>query len=205
MSNESLPDSFVRRPDGSYVDVTTLEPRKQLAHELVVSLLSQAVAESERLAGLKRVTLGEMLAYRDMMLGDYGVKVGGPGGSLSLRSVCGTMMVKLEVARLTSFGPEIGAAKAKIDQFLEAKLEGSAVEIKEIIEKVFRVNRKGRLDTYGILGLREHKFDHPLWKEAMQAIEDAIIRDSATTYVRFYRIDPARKSETLVPLDLAKV
>lgn len=201
----SLPKNFVQRPDGSYVDVTTLEPRKQLAHELVTKLFPQAEAESENLMNLKRHALSEMLAYREMMLADYGARIGGPGGSFHLRSVCGTMMVKLDVARQTSFGPEIGAAKALIDQFLETKLEGSAIEIKEIIEKVFKVNRKGRLDTYGILGLREHKFDDPLWKQAMQAIEEAIIRDASTTYIRFYRVDPARKSETLVPLDLAKV
>jgi hypothetical protein len=201
----SLPENFVQRPDGSYVDVTTLEPRKQLAHELVTKLFPQAEAESENLMNLKRYALSEMLAYREMMLADYGARIGGPGGSFHLRSVCGTMMVKLDVARQTSFGPEIGAAKALIDQFLETKLEGSAIEIKEIIEKVFKVNRKGRLDTYGILGLREHKFDDPLWKQAMQAIEEAIIRDASTTYIRFYRVDPTRKSETLVPLDLAKV
>lgn len=205
MSTFELPASFVRRPDGSFVDIATLEPRKQLAHELVTKLFPMAVAESEHLMELKRLALNEMLAYREMMFTDYGAKVGGEGGTMSLRSVCGTMMVKLEVARQTSFSEEIGAVKALIDQFLETKLEGSAEEIKEIIAKVFKVNRKGRLDTYGILGLREHKFEDPLWKQAMRGIEDAIIKDAATTYVRFYRVDPDRKTENMVPLDLAKV
>ncbi|RWR26822.1 DUF3164 family protein [Sinirhodobacter populi] len=201
----ALPDNFVCRPDGSYVDINKLEPRKQLAHGLVAQLFPQAEEQSARLADLKRLALREMLAYRQMMLDDYEVQIGGPGGGFQLRSVCGTMMIKLEVAKQTTFGPEIEAAKALIDQFLETKLEGSSVEIKAIIEKVFKVNRKGRLDTYGILGLQEHKFDDPLWQRAMKAIEDAIIRDNATTYIRFYRVDPERKAETLVPLDLAKV
>lgn len=201
----TLPENFVQRPDGSYVDLKTLEPRAQLSHGLVTSLFPRALDQSAQLHELKRFALNEMIAYRDMMMNDYGVTVATPGGSLKLRSVCGTMMIHMEVARHTGFGPEISAAKALIDQFLATKLEGSAVEIKEIIGKVFKLNRKGRLDTDGILGLREHKFNDPLWKQAMQAIEDAIIRDSATTYVRFYRIDPKTKAETMVPLDLAKV
>ena len=200
-----IPEDLIRRPDGSFVSLKSLEPREQLAHELVSELFPQAVQQSEALAALKKLALQEMYAFRDNMFMDYQVKVTGREGGFSCKSVCGTMMVKLDVNQHTAFGPELGAAKALIDQFIEEKLEGSSDEIKAIIDKVFKIGASGRVDTYGILGLREHKFTDPLWLRAIEAIEDAIIRDGKTIYIRFYRVDPETKAETMVPLDLAKV
>lgn len=202
----TLPENFVRRPDGSYIDLTTLEPRKQLRHELVTKLFPLAEAEEERLIDLKRLALAEMHAYRDMMMEEYGVKVDGRAGGFAIRSECGTMLIKLDITKHITFTEELQSAKALIDQFLEQELKkGGSPYVAEIVEKVFRINSKGRLDTYGILGLRAHKFDDPLWKQAMKAIDDAICRDSSTSYIRFYRVDPDRKVETIVALDLAKV
>lgn len=206
MNMESKPpENLIRRPDGSYVDLAELEPRKQLAHDLVGVLFAVAEEESSRLIALKSRALREIRAYRDMMMDDYGIQVGGAEGGITLRSVCGTMMVKLDINKQTSFGPELNAAKALLDEWMESRLEGSTEEIRAILEDVFKPNKKGRLDTARILGLRKHKFTQPLWLQAMDAIEDAIIRDNATTYIRFYRVDTDRKAETLLPLDLAKV
>ena len=209
MNMEStVPENLIRRPDGSYVDLAELEPRKQLAHELVNEFFPKAEDESTRLHQLKKTALGEMQAYRKMMLEDHGVTVGGKEGNLTLRTVCGTRMMKLTVSKTVSFGPELEAAKALIDEFLEAEIaKGGSEHIHAIVTKVFKVNGKGRVDTSGILGLREHRFDEPLWDRAMDAIKDAICRDTATTYLNFYQVDPTTnpKVETLVPLDLAKV
>lgn len=202
----TLPDNFVRRPDGSFIDLTTLEPRKQLRHELVTKLFPMAEAEEARLISLKRLALTEMHAYRDMMMEEYGIKVTGSLGGFSLRSECGTMLVKLDITSHITFTEELQSAKALIDRFLEEELKkGGSPYVAAIVEKVFRINSKGRLDTYGILGLQSHKFDDSLWKQAMKAIDDAICRDSSTSYIRFYRVDPDRKVETIVALDMAKV
>lgn len=200
-----VPENLIRRADGSYVDIKDVEPRKALAHEMVVKHFPEAERRSTDLAAFKRLMLSEMNAYADMMMADYGVKVRGKENGFSLQSLCGTMRITLDVSRHVTLGPELNAAKALIDEFLETKLEGSADEIRQIVTKVFKINKKGRVDTYGILGLREFKFEDELWSRAMGAIEDAICRDSSTTYLRFYQIDPSRKSSEIVPMDWSKV
>lgn len=207
----SIPENLndlIRRPDGSYVSLSDIEPPKAVAHELVTTLFPQAMQARDELVRLKRLALSEMRAYREMMLADHGVTVGGKEGNMTLRSLCGRFMMRMAVQKQVTFGPELEAAKALIDEFLEQELaKGGSDAIHQIIEKVFKVNSKGRLDTSGILGLREHRFDDPLWNRAMDAIEDAICRDEAATYIYFYEVDPntAPKRETLVPLDIAKV
>ncbi|MGR3760919.1 DUF3164 family protein [Roseobacteraceae bacterium NS-SX3] len=197
--------TLIRRHDGTYVCYEHAEPRQQLAHDLVSTYFPEAEAENERLVSLKKRALREMIAYRDMMLEDYGIKVGGSEGGFSLKSLCGTRKVEMSVAKHVSFGPELVAAKELLDEFLNQELEGSSDVIREIVTSAFKLNAKGRLDTSGILGLKKHRFDNPTWTRAMDAIEDAVCRDSSTTYLRFYEVCPERKTETLVPLDLAKV
>ena len=207
-SAAQLPEGLIKRPDGSFVMLSDLEPRHQLAHELVNTFFERAVQQSEHLTELKKTVLAELRGYRSMMLSDHGVSVGGKEGNMALRSLCGTMMIKMTVSKTVTFGPELEAAKALIDEYLKQEMDkGGSVAIHQIITKVFKVNSKGRLDTSGILGLREHRFDDPLWTRAMDALEYAICRDRAATYVNFYRVDVSSNArvETLVPLDLAKV
>ena len=204
MSTE-IPDDLIRQPDGSYVSLAELEPRRRLAHEAATKLFPQAVDLQRQLAKLKKLCFTELNAFRDMMLDDYSVKVGGPQGGISVKSVCGTMKVALEVSKHTTFGPELEAAKLLIDEYIDEKLVGSSEEIRAIVGKAFQLNSKGRLDTQGILDLRVHKFEDPTWMRAMVAIEDAICRDSSTTYVRFYEVDVEEKSEDMISLNMAKV
>lgn len=201
---------FIERPDGSQIHYDKLDPHKKIEHNVVTKLCTIAEEKSADLAEFKRHAVAEMIGARVMIFKDHGVKKGGKEGNLTLRSECGRMMVKMSVSKHVSFGPELEAAKALIDEFLEAELaKGGSDFIREIVEKVFKVNAKGRIDTGGILGLREHRFDDPTWGRAMLAIDEAICRDSSTTYVNFYRVDPNAKdkggAETRIPLDLAKV
>lgn len=201
-------EDLIRRPDGSYIDIREVEPRQALAHELVTSLFPQAESVHDRLVELKKLALDEMYGYREMMLDDYGVSVGGKEGNLTLRSLCGRQMVRLSVCKQVNFGPELEAAKALIDEFMEQEMaKGGSEALHDIVRKVFKVNKEKRVDSSGILGLREHPIKDPIWLRAMDAIEDAICRDISAIYVNFYRVDIEQKpkSEKLLPLDLAKV
>lgn len=43
------------------------------------------------------------------------------------------------------------------------------------------------------------------WLEAMRAIDDAVKRDFAATYINFYSVNPKTRVETRIPLDIAKL
>lgn len=205
MSTQSTRDDMIERPDGSVISYSKLDPVKQLEHDLVMDLCSSADVQHANLTGFKSICMAELPAHREFIFEKYNAKIGGKEGNMTRRSVCGTRMIKYVVGKQTSFGSELESAKALIDEFLDQELVGSKETIQAIVGKVFKVNTKGRVDTQGILGLRDHKFDDPLWDRAMEAIEDAIVRDKANTYIHFYHIDTETGDETRVPLDFAKV
>lgn len=205
MSETETSPNLIKRPDGSYIDYKDVEPRQQLGHDLVSRFFPEAEALSDNLKALKKSVLSEMHAYRWVMMEDYGLQVGRPEGGFSLKTIDGLRKIEMSVSKHISFGPEIEAAKELLMQFLADELEGSSNVIQEIFNKAFKLSSTGRLDTGGILGLKTHRFDHPLWNRAMDAIDDALVADSSTVYVRFYNVDPENKQESLLPLDIAKV
>ncbi|KQI69399.1 hypothetical protein AN189_02970 [Loktanella sp. 3ANDIMAR09] len=203
---QAVSERLIERPDGSTIHYDKLKPEKQIEHDAATGLCHAALTMSAELMRFKHQSLAEMVAARVMMFEDHGVKKGGAQGNLSLRSVCGRYLVKMTVAKHITFGPQLEAAKALIDEFMTDELgKGGSEIIHEIVTKVFRLNGKGRIDRDGILGLREHRFEDDRWTRAMDAIDEAICRDSSTTYVNFYTVDPASGAETRIPLDLAGV
>ena len=210
MNMQPDPTSFIERPDGSQIAYDRLEPAKQIEHDLVTKLCAEAETRSEDLGEFKRRALSEMIAARVMMMEDHGVKKGGKDGNLTLRSVCGRFMAKMTVSKHITFGPELEAAKALIFEFLEDELaKGGSEAIHDIVTKVFKLNGKGRIDTGRILGLLFRHLADGRWERAMEAIEEAICRDTATTYVNFYRVDPNANpkaaGEDRISLNLAEV
>lgn len=199
------PDTMIERPDGSSIAFGKLKPRDQLAHELIVELMPDVADLSSKLAAFKKRAIDEILAHREMMMTDHGVKVGGKGGNISIKSADGRLLVRYKVDHPIEFGPELEAAKALIDECLEDWGQSAGPELRAIITKVFKVNSKGRLDTSGILGLRSHAFEDERWGRAMDAIDEAIRRDRTASYISFFRVDPETGAETRIPLDIAKL
>ncbi|WP_107495302.1 DUF3164 family protein [Thalassobius sp. I31.1] len=201
---------LIERPDGSLIAYDMLEPVKQLEHDLVTRLCTEAQARSEELKTYKLNAISEMVAARVMMLSDWGVKKGGKDGNLTLRSECRRWMVRLTVGKHISFGPEMEAAKELIFEVVEDEKRKSGSDfLSQIVDRVFSPNKKGRIDTQGILGLRDVECDDPRWIRAMEAIEQSILRDSATTYINFYKVNLHAKTraagETRISLNLAEV
>ncbi|MCH2165933.1 MAG: DUF3164 family protein [Marinovum sp.] len=210
MTMQPKPEQMITRPDGSMIAYKNLDPAKQIEHDLVTVLCDEAQSHHAILAAFKKQAIEEMVAKRQMMMDDHGVSKGGKDGNMTLRSACGRFMVKLTVSKHVTFGPELEAAKALIFEVVEDELEkGGSPFIKDLVTSVFKLNGKGRIDTKGILGLREHKCDDPRWSRAMDAIDEAIRRDAATTYVNFFTCDPSAnpksEGERRISLNLAEV
>lgn len=199
-------DDLIKRPDGSYVRLSEQSTRTQLSHELTLKLFPMGEEAHDGLVELKKLALLELRAHRDMMFTDHGLKIMGKEGGFSVRTVCGTKFIRLEVSKTLGLGPEIEVAQRIIEQFFELELEGSSDVIQEFVSGHFKLNAKGRLNTAGILSLkRKYSYKHPLWLQAMDAIDEAVINDDHAIYVRFYNVDTKLKVEDRVKLNFSEV
>ena len=197
-----IPPGYRRNAAGDLVAVANIKPAHKLEDELVTSLSARAVELSELLAAFRADALSEIYAYRDLIAAEYGAKKSA-GGNMTLTAFDGSLQIQLAVAKSITFGPELQAAKALIDQCVTRWSEGANDNLRTLVFDAFQTDRQGKISTDKVLGLRRLAIEDEDWKKAMEAISDAVRVTGSKTYIRFYR----RNGEDLDPisLDLASV
>lgn len=199
------PEGYKQDAQGALVPVEKIKPQHLLEDEIVRKLCTSATALHDTLSAFKAAAMNEASDFRALVAQEYGVEKGGAKGNMTLRSFDGQLEMQIAVSDSLSFGPELGAAKALIDNCLLAWSEGANTNLVSLIDHAFQVNKQGRIDTGRVLGLRRLDITDPKWKNAMDAISDAVRVTSSTEYVRFYQRDPETGEKTPISLDLAKL
>lgn len=189
-------------PDGLVSDADKMKD------DLVKRLHAKADGVRETMVQLKAECFAELQAARDLIFEKYGAKIGGAKGNFTMTSFDGSLSIEVKVADRISFGTELQAAKALIDEFISANAADANDNIRALVEHAFQVNTAGRLDTGRILGLRKLQMKDregnpdATWAAAMQAISDAVQVHGSATYLLFKQQD-ARGAMVTKTLDFA--
>lgn len=192
---------------GNRIRLSNISEIDQVKEDVTRRLVAGAKSLQATMVAFKQAAMGEVMAAKSLIFEKYEVSLGGKKGNITLKSFDGTQEVQVAVAENVSFGPEIQAAKALIDECIEDWAEGANDNIRTLVEDAFQVNKAGRIDTGRVFGLRrlnmKDRDGNPdaRWGRAMDAIADAVRTDGTVTYVRFYD----RAAGGAVSLDFAKL
>lgn len=197
--------TFMTNAQGDQVRIENIKPQDLLADDLVKSIVERAEDLNAALAEFKTWAMDEVTGLREVVAAEYGVKLGGKKGNISLTTFDGKWKVQIQISESVSFGPELDAAKELIDECVREWSEASDEKIKTLIEHAFQVNKQGRIDTHRVLGLRRLDIRDARWQRAMDAIGDAVRVTGSTPYFRVYRCDPATGREEHIPLNIASL
>jgi len=171
---------------GHMVPIEQIEEVDLLRDEFVLRAVQAAKGVAADLAIFKQKLTGDMDAFLDLSSEKYGVKLGGQKGNITLNSFDGKYRITREIAERIEFDERLQAAKVLVDECLREWTKYSASEVRTLIEDAFQVDKKGKINTKRILGLRKLKIDHSTWKQAMEAIGDAVTITGSCVYHRFY-------------------
>lgn len=199
-----IPEGFRMNAQGNLIAEANIKPIHLQEDELVRELYSEIFAQHQRLKHLKKKLRESFDAHVAMAVEEYGVTLGGKKGNLGLSSFDGSIRIERSINDYITFGPELEAAKALIDECLRDWSKDSGTELRAIVEDAFRVNKKGLISTSEVLKLRRHNFTDPRWLRAMDAIGDSIKVDSSRTYFRTYIRDENGDYE-YISLDIASL
>lgn len=95
--------------------------------------------------------------------------------------------IEIDQSERIEFDSKIEIAKAKINEFLETK-ENADTDLKTIAHHAFETT-KGKLDVKNVLSLKTCNIKHPLWKRAMELIDESMARNNSKRYVRISHKD----------------
>jgi len=106
--------------------------------------------------------------------------------------------VEMRFREKIQFGIELQLAKQKIDECIKAWSADSNDNLKAIVSDAFQLDKHGQLARYRIFALRRFKIKDPVWREAMELIDKAILVTSTKQYISFAVRDEAGNYNKIV-------
>ncbi|MEW6463759.1 MAG: DUF3164 family protein [Pseudomonadota bacterium] len=200
-----VPEGFRLDAQGRHVPESMIKPLDLMRDELVMAIVSKTQELNLALADFKAKVFGEVDALVAVAADEYGAKLGGAKGNVTLFSYDGRYKVVRAKADNIRFDERLQGAKALIDECLQEWVKGSRPEIITLINDAFKVDQAGNIRTGSVLALRRLEITDERWIRAMQAISDAVTVVTTSSYVRVYeRVGDTDRYEP-ISLDIAKV
>lgn len=196
---------YVNKGKGELIALSSVKPEHIEEDEMVRRLAAKAAAANAVLVALRGEIFAEATAYRELLAEKYGVKRRGTKGNMTFCTVDTTIRLTIAVGETLTFGPELEVAKQLIDDCIRRWSEGSSNNIRALVDQAFQVDKKGKLNTDRILGLRRLQIEDETgdWEKAMNIIGDSVRVMASKEYARFYLIEKDTGAETPIRLDLA--
>lgn len=195
--------TYYRGPQGELLPAQIVKAADVLQDEVVRRIVGHALPLHQQIARFKEHSMDDIQAVQDILSQEYGVKLGGPKGNLSLTTIDGCLKVQVRIQNRLTFGPELHAAKALVDAFIQDKAEGVDPVLKTLVLDAFRADQSGQLNKGELFRLLRHDIEDPRWREAMRALRDSIRVDGSKEHILFFRrADPTQRWEA-VTIDVA--
>lgn len=201
----NVPEGFKENAKGSLDPISKIKPIDLLRDELVNELVKKTLVLHGALKAYKAEVFADIAAFVQLSAEDYGAKLGGNKGNVTLISYDGRFKIQRAYAEYLVFDERLQAAKALIDDCINRWAEGINDNIRVLVNGAFEVDKEGKISTTKVLSLRQHKIDDADWHKAMDAISDSLRVAGTKAYVRIYERVGDNDEYTPISLDLASV
>ena len=205
MANQPIPAGYWQDASGNLIPETKVKDIDKLRHQVVTDLCTMAEKSRDGLAEFKVHAMQEVAALVSTSMEQYGVKAGGEKGNVTLVSFDGRYKLVRQMQDKLTFGEQLMAAKALIDECVHEWAQGANDNIKALVNHAFQTDKEGKINTGRVLGLRRLEIRDAKWQSAMQAIADSIQTASTKPYVRFYKRNDTTGEYQPISLDVAAV
>lgn len=176
---------YYLKSDGSLVPESQVKDIDKLRDQVVQDAAEKLMDLKTRMIQEKTAVVDDILEFLNVSADQYGVKLGGDKGNLTLTSIDGNIRVEYKNSDTITFNEQIQVAKQLIDEYLDELTKDSNPELKTIVSAAFRL-RQGRIDVKSVLKLREYNINDERWKKAMDIIDDAKQIVSTKKCLRLY-------------------
>jgi len=176
-----IPESYVSKGD-------------KKRDRLVEKLFKQAEKMNLKLKQMKENHLHEIERFLGEVAAEYGTDW---KGNAELRNFSQDKEISVQINKKIAFNEKLQIARVKINQCIEKWSEDTDMKIRVLINRAFKVDAKGNLDSKLILSLRSIKIKDKLWMEAMELISESIQIEYSKKYLHFRFKDANGKWQTI--------
>lgn len=205
MNAQQIPAGFRQDAQGRLVPESMIKPIDLERDRLVQHLVDRASELNGQLADFKAVAFGDIEAFVELSAEQYGARLGGKKGNVTLLSFDGRYKIQRAIQESIAFDERLQAARALIDECLRDWTEGARPEVVTLVNDAFRTDTKGEIRTARVLALRRMEIADERWQRAMQAISEACQVVGSKSYIRVYKRVGDTDQYEPISLDIAGV
>lgn len=198
-------DAHKKDAKGRLIPLSMIKPIDVTRDKLVLELVDKAKALHKAISDFKSTVFGDVAAFVQLSGEEYGVKLGGKKGNVTLFTFDGAFKILVATADKIMFDERLQAAKALVDECIADWSKGSSPEIKVLVQEAFQADKEGNLNTGRILGLRRLEITDERWLRAMKAIAESVQVVGSKQYIRFYERVGDTDQYRPISLDIAGV
>lgn len=201
----NIPEGYKEDANGNLVPLAKIKEIDLMRDNLVIEIVQEAIELSELIKSFKHNVFGNVAAFVQLSGEQYGAKLGGNKGNVTLTSYDGRYKIQRAHADGLVFDERVQAAKALIDGCISKWAEGINDNIRVLVNGAFEVDKEGKISTSKVLSLRKYKIEDADWHKAMDAISDSLRVAGTKAYVRIYKRVGDSEEYTPISLDMARV
>ena len=187
---------YWKNAEGDLIPVSRIFPHEKRTDRLVESLHRRIEKLQEKIKTEKAAIAAGIQKYLDEVAAEHGEEW---EGGTSIFNFDKTKQIEVRLGKHFVTDERLNIAKKKIDSLIMKWSDGASDNIIALVNKAFKIDKKGNVDIKQIMGLRELKIKDKEWKEAMKIISDSITVDYSKTYFNFRK---KNKEGKLVPIPL---
>ena len=186
-TENSVPEGYRQNAKGHLVPITEIKAIDLLRDELVLKIAEKALRLQTLIAENKAWAMQEINAFVELSAAEYGKKMGGKKGNVTLHDFEGNFRILRSRADVRHFDERIQVAKELIDECIHEWSDGANPHIIALVDHAFRVDKQGNIDVNQVLALGQLDIQDDAWQHAMNAARDAIQVTGSVPYLRIYR------------------
>lgn len=194
---------FMKDAQGRMVPIGLVKELDRERDALVREIVAGALEVNQKIVNFKNKTFGDIQAFVDLAAEKHDKTLGGIKGNVTLGSYDGEYRVLRAIDEYHTFNEQLQVAKQLIDRCINRWSVGSDQKIRLLVQDAFQVDKKGRVNTKRILGLKRLNIEDEEWLKAMEAITESLEVAGTREYVRIYKRDPQGEYQQ-INIDVAR-
>lgn len=175
---------YMTDAQGREVPTELVKDIDKLRDQTVRGLFSRFKEKAAELTDFRQAINEEIGEFLSLSAEQYGVKMGGAKGGVTLTSYDGSIKIEISNNDVIAFTEQLQVARELILKCVQKWSDGSRSELRALIDNAFKVDKQGMVSTSRILGLRSIDIHDADWQTAMKAITDSIQVVSSRKYLR---------------------
>lgn len=194
---------YMNTAEGGMMPLENIKPLDLLKDGVVRKVLGYGIALSQQVSRFLAHTFDDIGGLHALMSQEYGVRLGGKGGNITLYTYDGLYKLEVRVQARLDFGPELQMAKALFDECLNEWSADTRAELRAIVMRAFNTV-DGKISRSNIFTLMRTESDDPRWQNAVRAIRDSIFVIGSKNYVLMWMRPDCHSEFIPVTIHLAK-